>query len=80
MPRTSGISRHAWGAGGVTRRATPSGEICTRRIAIRAATAAATGTPIATTRMSASRSDRSPGSNGWPVKDGMASSSGCSSR
>ena len=38
--RRSGISRQARGGRGVTRRVTPSGEICTRRSASRAATAA----------------------------------------
>ncbi len=50
-PATSGTTRHARGGAGVTRRVTPSGEICTRRSAIRAATAAASGTPTATPRI-----------------------------
>ena len=51
-PASSGTTRQARGGFGVARRATPSGEMCTRRIASRAATAAKTGTPIATARMS----------------------------
>ncbi len=47
-PASSGSSRHTLGRFGVTRRVTPSGEMLTRRRAIRAATAAATGTPKAT--------------------------------
>ena len=66
-PASSGTTRQARGGFGVARRATPSGEMCTRRSASRAATAAATGTPIATTRMSGRLSDRSPGKNGWPM-------------
>ena len=44
-PASSGITRQVRGGLGVTRRVTPSGEIWTRRSAISAATAAATGTP-----------------------------------
>jgi hypothetical protein len=44
--------------------------MCTRRSASRAATAAATGTPIATARMSVGLSDSWPGKNGSP-KNGM---------
>ena len=39
----------------------------TRRSASSAATAAATGTPIATARMSGGLSDSSAGKNGWPI-------------
>ena len=66
-PASSGTTRQARGGFGVTRRATPSGEMCTRRSASRAATAAATGTPIATARMSDRLSDSSVGKNGWPM-------------
>ena len=69
-PASSGSIRQARGGFGVARRATPSGEMCTRRSASRAATTAATGTPIATARTSAGLSDRSPGKNGSP-KNGM---------
>ena len=41
-PASSGTTRQARGGFGVARRATPSGEMCTRRSASRAATAAAT--------------------------------------
>ena len=51
-PRSSGTTRQAPGALGVTRRVTPSGEMFTRRSASRAATAAATDTPAATTMTS----------------------------
>ena len=47
-PASSGSARQARGGFGVARRVTPSGEICTRRSASRATSAAATGTPIAT--------------------------------
>ena len=60
-PASSGSIRQARGGFGVARRATPSGEMCTRRSASRAATAAATGTPIATARMSGGLSDSSAG-------------------
>ena len=66
-PTSSGTTRHARGGSGVTRRATPSGEMRTRRSASSAATAAATGTPIATARMSGRLSDSSAGKNGWPI-------------
>jgi hypothetical protein len=42
-PASSGTTRQARGGFGVARRATPSGEMCTRRSASRAATAAKTG-------------------------------------
>ena len=45
----------------------------TRRSASRATTAAAAGTPTATTRMSGRLSDSSAGKNGWPA-NGMAAS------
>jgi hypothetical protein len=67
-PASSGTTRHARGGVGVTRRATPSGEICTWRSARWAATAAATGTPIATTRTSDGLSLSSAGKNGWPMR------------
>ena len=63
-PASSGTTRQARGGFGVARRATPSGEMCTRRSASRAATAAATGTPIATARMSGRLSVSSAGKNG----------------
>ena len=66
-PASSGTTRQARGGLGVWRRATPSGEMCTRRSASRAATAAATGTPITTARMSARLSVSSAGKNGWPI-------------
>ena len=65
-PASSGTARQARGGFGVARRATPSGEICTRRSASRAATAAKTGTPTATARMPGRLSDRSAGKNGSP--------------
>ncbi len=49
-PITSGASRQNVGGFGVARRLTPSGETCTRRSDIRAATAAATGTPTSIAR------------------------------
>jgi hypothetical protein len=49
-PSSSGVSRQALGAAGVTLRATPSGEMRTRRSESSAATAAAAGTPASTTR------------------------------
>ena len=66
-PASSGTTRQARGGFGVARRATPSGEMFTRRSASRAATAAKTGTPIATARMSSRLSDSSAGKNGWPM-------------
>ncbi len=66
-PASSGTVRQARGGFGVARRATPSGEICTRRSASRATTAAKTGTPTATARMSSKLSDSSAGKNGWPI-------------
>ena len=66
-PASSGTVRQARGGFGVARRVTPSGEIRTRCSASRAATAAASGTPIATTRTSSRLSDRSPGKNGVPM-------------
>ena len=63
-PSSSGSICQARGGGGVARRVTPSGEIRTRRSASRAATAAATGTPIATMRTSRRLSDSSAGENG----------------
>ena len=66
-PASSGSICQARGGGGVARRATPSGEMRTRRSASRAATAAATGTPIATARMSGGLSVSSAGKNGWPM-------------
>jgi hypothetical protein len=72
-PASSGSTRQARGGFGVARRVTPSGEICTRRSASRATRAAATGTPIATARMSGRLSDRSLGKNGSPVNGTAAS-------
>ena len=69
-PASSGSTRQARGGLGVVRRATPSGEMCTRRSASRAATAAATGTPIAIARMSGGLSAMSAGKNGSP-RNGM---------
>ena len=46
----------------------------TRRSATRAAPAAASGTPIATSRISTAPSDRSPGENGSPVNGTLVSS------
>ncbi|GEM_PF-3962127 len=66
-PTSNGSARQARGGLGVARRATPSGEMCTRRSASRAATAAATGTPTATARISSRLSDSSAGKNGWPM-------------
>jgi len=66
-PASSGSTRQARGGSGVTRRVTPSGEMFTRRSASRATRAAATGTPIATTRMSGRLSDSSAGKNVSPV-------------
>ena len=72
-PSTSGISRYARGARGVTRRVTPSGEIRTRRSETCAATAAPAGTPSATSRTSSTPSDMSLGKNGMPVNGMLAS-------
>ena len=63
-PASSGSTRQARGGSGVVRRATPSGEMCTRCSASRAATTAATGTPITTARMSTVLSVSSAGKNG----------------
>ena len=66
-PASSGTTRQARSGFGLARRATPSGEMCTRRSASRAATAAKMGTPIATARMSRRLSVSSAGKNGWPM-------------
>jgi hypothetical protein len=57
----------------VARRATPSGEIRTRRSAIRVAIAAPAGTPSATSSTWSKLSDMSAGKNGSPV-NGIAAS------
>ena len=64
IPAASGITRDQRGGFGVTRRAAPSGEICTRRSASRAATTARAGTPITTIRMLGTVRDRSRGRTG----------------
>jgi hypothetical protein len=70
------MSRQACGGRGVTRRVTPSGEMLTRRSAARAATAAPTGTPSTTNRMSGTFSDRSVVKNRPPSVNGMAAIAG----
>ena len=70
-PASSGTTRQAPGGFGRARRATPSGEMFTRRSASRAAMAAKTGTPTATARMSNRLSVSSAGKNGWSM-NGMA--------
>ena len=64
---SSGSTRQARGAFGVTRRVTPSGDIRTRRNASRDTMAAASGTPSATSSTSGRLSARSPGKKGVPV-------------
>ena len=66
-PRSRGTTCQTPGGFGVTRRVTPSGEMFTRRSASRAATAAAAGTPAATTMTSLALSVSWPGKNGWPT-------------
>ena len=66
-PASSGSTRQARGAFGVTRRVTPSGDIRTRCSASRDTMAAASGTPSATSSTSGRLSDRSPGKKGAPV-------------
>ena len=79
MPASSGMTRQARGGAGVTRRLTPSGEIRTRRSAIRAVSAAARGMPMTTDSTSSRLSDRSPVKNGAPV-NGMRASGARSSQ
>ena len=55
MPATNGMTRQAVGSGGAACLVTPSGEIWTRRSDTRAAVTAASGTPMATTRIGTTR-------------------------